>query len=347
MSVQAAEWVDEASHLPMQIYTLESEQLRVRVTNFGARLVSIEAPDRHGVSADVVLGYDLPDQYVLDATTYMGATIGRYANRIADGTFVLDGKAFHTDRNRDMNMLHGGAQGFDRKMWHCLLTTSGVEFTLTSEDGDMGFPGKLRVSVHFALHGNRLQIDYAANTDKVTVVNLTNHSYFNLGGDACTTIEQHELLLRANHFTPVGPRLIPMGEISPVAETPFDFTYMQPIGKRINYPSDQLILAGGYDHNWVLQKDNQQLCEAAVVYEPLSGRTLTIATSEPGIQFNSGNRLNGAFIGRHNIPYTKRRALCLETQHFPDSPNHPNFPNTVLRPGEAFQSTTTYTFSTR
>lgn len=168
---------------------------------------------------------------------------------------------------------------------------------------------------------------------------------FNLGGDACATIEDHELLLHADYFTPVGRGLIPTGEICSVTETPFDFTHMQPIGKRINQPFEQLMLAGGYDHNWVLQKDNQELREAAVVYEPLSGRTLTIATTEPGIQFNSGNSLNGDCVGRRNIPYTKRRSLCLETQHFPDSPNHPHFPSTVLRAGEIFQSTTTYTFS--
>jgi aldose 1-epimerase len=329
----------------MWIYTLESKQLRVRVTNFGARLVSIEAPDRYGVMGDVVLGYDLPEQYVCDQTIYLGATIGRYANRIAGAAFSLNGEVFHLDRNRDGNTLHGGTQGFHRKMWSPRPTTSGVEFKLESEDGDMGFPGNLRVSTHFTLQGNRLQIDYTASSDRTTVVNLTNHAYFNLGGDGCATIEGHELLLNADYFTPVDPSLIPTGEISSVAETPFDFTHMQPIGRCIKQPCRQLTLAGGYDHNWVLRESNQLLHEAAVVHEPLSGRTLTVATTEPGIQFNSGNSLNGSCVGRRNIPYTKHRSLCLETQHFPDSPNHPHFPSTVLRTDEVFRSTTTYTFS--
>ncbi len=345
MSVEGSVWGSESSHPSMWIYTLASEQLRVRVTNFGARLVSIEAPDRHGVMGDVVLGYDLPEQYIRDQTTYLGASIGRYANRIAGGAFILDGEAFHLDRNRDGNTLHGGTQGLHRRMWSPRPTTSGVEFTLESEDGDMGFPGNLRISVHFTLDGDRLQIDYTASSDKSTVINLTNHAYFNLGGDGCATIEGHELLLNADYFTPVGPGLIPTGAISSVAETPFDFTRMQPIGRRINQPSEQLVRAGGYDHNWVLQEGNQQLREAAVVYEPLSGRTLTVATTEPGIQFNSGNSLDGSCVGRRNVPYTRRRSLCLETQHFPDSPNHPDFPRTVLRTDEVFRSTTTYTFS--
>lgn len=345
MSVEGYLWGSDSSHPSMWIYTLASKHLRVRVTNFGARLVSIEAPDRHGVMGDVVLGYDLPELYIRDQTTYLGATIGRYANRIAGGAFTLDGEAFHLDRNRDGNTLHGGTQGFHRKMWTPRPTTSGVEFTLESEDGDMGFPGNLRISVHFTLDGNRLQINYTATSDRTTVINLTNHAYFNLGGDDCTTIEGHELLLYADYFTPVGPGLILTGAISPVAETPFDFTRMQPIGGRINQPSEQLVLAGGYDHNWVLQKGNQQLHEAAMVYEPLSGRTLTVATTEPGIQFNSGNSLNGSCVGRRNVPYIRRRSLCLETQHFPDSPNHPHFPSTVLRTDEVFRSTTTYTFS--
>ncbi len=254
MSVKGSLWGSSSSYPSMWIYTLESEQLCVRVTNYGARVVSIEAPDRHGNLADVVLGYDLPSQYILETTTYLGATIGRYANRIAGGTFVLDGKTFHLDRNRDGNTLHGGTQGFHRKMWNPVPTISGIEFALESEDGDMGFPGKLYISVRFALNGNKLQIHYTASSDKTTVVNLTNHAYFNLGGDTCTMIEGHELLLHADYFTPVGLGLIPTGEISSVAETPFDFTRMQPIGKRINQPFEQLTLAGGYDHNWCCKK---------------------------------------------------------------------------------------------
>ncbi len=335
----------EKSTNDLTLFTLSSPEMKVRLTDYGARLVSIETPDRHGMYGDVLLGYDAPQLYLADTRTHLGATLGRYANRIANGIFMLDGTTFHTDLNRDRTTLHGGSRGFDKLMWHGSIIDSGVHFSLVSPDGDMGFPGNLEVSVRYTLTARTLRIDYSAQSDRDTIINLSNHAYFNLGGDACASIEDHMLLLQADNFTPVNEVMIPTGEIAPVMDSPFDFMRLKRIGEHIDASHRQLQISHGYDHNFVLRKRAGALEKAAFLSESISGRTMTIHTTEPGIQFYSGNLLDGTFIGRHGIPHTKRRALCLEPQHFPDSPNNPSFPTTRLDRGAIFRSTTTYCFA--
>ncbi|MGB8029557.1 MAG: aldose epimerase family protein [Terracidiphilus sp.] len=326
------------------IYTLTSGQIEVRVTAYGAHLVSVQAPDRTGKMADVVLGYDSLQGYLADNKTYLGGIVGRYGNRIAGGKFTLDGKTYQIPLNDGPNALHGGPKGFNQYVWKSDEVPDGVEFTLVSPDGDMGFPGTLTVKVRYTLKGNTLRIDYSATTDKPTVVNLTNHAYYNLHGDDQGNILDHKMEIDADRFTPVNSTLIPTGELAPVAGTPLDFRKVEVIGARIGDDYQQLKIAGGYDHNWVLNGKIGTLHLAAIVTDSVSGRELTVETTEPGVQFYSGNFLDGSFTGRHGVKYTKHSGLCLETQHFPDSPNHPDFPSTVLRPGETMHSTTTLTF---
>lgn len=329
---------------PVTMYTLKSPQLEVRLMTFGARVVSISAPDRNGKMADVVLGYDKLEDYVKDNKTYFGVVPGRYANRIANGTFSLDGKKYHLSVNENSNTLHGGKEGFDRRNWTGKEVPGGVEFTLVSKDGDQGFPGTLTAHVRYTLQGDKLAIHYSATTDKPTVVNLTNHTYFNLSGAGSGTILNEKLTIFADKFTPVNSNLIPTGELKSVAGTPFDFTHAETIGARINAQDEQLKLAHGYDHNWVLNGKMGTLHPAARVYDPSSGRVLEEATTEPGVQFYTGNFLDGTFSGP-NGKYDFRTGLCLETQHFPDSPNHPSFPSTELKPGQTYSSETTWTFT--
>jgi len=346
-TVTAADWGSAANGAPVQLYTISNHYITVRITTFGARIVSIDTPDRDGKKADIVLGYDTAAQYEADTSTYFGAIVGRYGNRIAKGTFSIDGHAFHIPLNNNANALHGGPVGFDQKLWTGREITDGVEMTLISPDGDMGFPGTLTASVRYTLEGNSLHIAYSATTTKPTILNLTNHSYFNLAGDGKGTILDEILTIPADRYTPVDAGLIPTGELASVAGTPFDFRTPTAVGARIDAPNQQLKLAGGYDHNFVLNDSSTALHLAARVVDPSTGRTLTVTTTEPGVQFYSGNFLDGTKTGKFGVAYPKHAALCLETQHFPDSPNEPGFPSTILRPGETMHSETIFTFGLR
>jgi aldose 1-epimerase len=294
--------------------------------------------------ADVALGYDTLDTYLIKPNPYIGAVVGRYGNRIALGKFTLDGKTYQIPINNGANALHGGPVGFDQYVWQAQELPDGVEFTHVSPDGDMGFPGTMTATVRYTLKGDTLRIDYSAKSDKDTVVNLTNHSYFNLHGDEKGNILDLKIEINADRYTPVDAGLIPTGELAPVAGTPFDFRKPEVIGARIDADNEQLKLAGGYDHNFVLNGKLGTLHLAAIVTDPVSGRKLTVETTEPGVQFYTGNFLDGTFTGRHGVKYEKHAGFCLETQHFPDSPNHPDFPTTELKPGETMHSTTTFTF---
>ncbi|MFZ1941946.1 MAG: aldose epimerase family protein [Terracidiphilus sp.] len=342
--VKMSIWGHTADGTAVPIYTLSSGQIEVRVTAYGAHLVSVKAPDRAGKMADVVLGYDTLDKYLIKPNPYLGAVVGRYGNRIGQGKFTLDGKTYQIPINNGPNALHGGPVGFDQYVWQSHEIPDGVEMTHVSPDGDMGFPGKLTATVRYTLHGSTLRIDYSATTDKATVVNLTNHAYFNLRGDDKADILGDSIEINADKYTPVDAGLIPTGELAPVAGTPLDFRKPEVIGSRIDVDNEQLKRAGGYDFNWVLNGKPGTLRVAAIVTDPVSGRKLTEETTQPGVQFYTGNFLDGTFVGRHGIAYNKHWGFCLETQHFPDSPNHPDFPSTVLRPGETMHSTTTFTF---
>ena len=337
-------WGTTTEGKPVALYTLSNDDLKVQITTFGARIVSIEAPDRYGKKADVVLGYPNVAQYEGDTSTYFGAIVGRYGNRIAKGTFSIDGTAYHVPINNAPNALHGGPQGFSTRVWTAREIPHGVEMSLVSPDGDMGFPGELTVHVRYTLQGNSLQIVYSANTTKPTVVNLTNHAYFNLAGDGQGTILPTLMMIDADRTTPVDATLIPTGELAPVAGTPFDFRKPTAIGARIGATNEQLKFAGGYDHNFVLNAHGPALHLAAKAVDPASGRTLTVTTTEPGVQFYSGNFLDGTKTGKFGGKYELHAGFCLETQHFPDSPNHPKFPSTLLKPGETLHSETVFTF---
>jgi aldose 1-epimerase len=347
-TVNKAAWGNTSEGHPVEIYALHNKTLDVKITTFGARVVSIEAPDRNGVKADVVLGYKDVASYEADKNTYFGAIVGRYGNRIAKGTFSIDGETFHVPLNNNGNTLHGGTIGFDHKVWTARIIPSGVEMTLVSPDGDMGFPGQLTAHVRYTLTEDSLHIEYSATTTKPTVVNLTNHSYFNLGGEGHGTILDEVLMLSASHYTPVDAGLIPTGELATVNDTPFDFRKPTAIGERIGSANEQLKLAGGYDHNFVLDETSgDPLKLAARVVDPKSGRTLTVMTTEPGMQFYSGNFLDGTPTGISGAKYVQHTGFALETQHFPDSPNKPKFSSTVLRPGKTLHSTTVFTFGVK
>jgi aldose 1-epimerase len=346
-SVTKADWGKTADGKAVEIFTISDHDLTVRITTFGARVVSIEAPDRNGKMADVVLGYDNLGQYEKDTGTYFGAIVGRYGNRIAKGAFSIDGKTFHIPLNNHGNALHGGPAGFSTRVWTGVEIPDGVEMTLVSPDGDMGFPGTLTVHVRYTVVEHSLRISYSATTTKATVTNLTNHSYFNLAGDGKGSILGEVLTIPADRYTPVDTTQIPTGELAPVAGTPFDFRKPTAIGARINDANEQLKIGGGYDHNWVLNDAGDSLHLAARVYDPSSGRTLTVTTTQPGLQFYSGNFLDGTQHGKYGVTYEKNAALCLETQHFPDAPNHPKFASTLLKPGETMHSETVFTFGVK
>lgn len=332
----------------VELYTLRNAKgTEVTIANYGARIVSIKVPDKSGKFDDIVLGFDDLPGYTGPADPYFGATIGRYANRIAGGRFMLDGNTYTLAKNNGPNSLHGGVAGFDKKVWTATARNDrDVLMTLVSPNGDEGFPGNLFASVTFALtDGNELQIRYSATTDKDTVVNLTNHSYFNLAGQGQGDVLGHIVTIDADRFTPVDAGLIPTGELKTVDGTPFDFRKPAAIGARIDSPDPQLKLAGGYDHNYVLNKKSSGLQLAARVVEPKSGRVLEVLTTEPGMQFYTGNNLGGPITGAGGKVYQRRSAFCMETEHFPDSPNHPAFPSTTLKPGETFRSETVYRFS--
>jgi aldose 1-epimerase len=333
----------------VNVYTLKNADLEVRVATYGARIVSLKTKDRDGKIADVVLGYSSVDGYVAEGTakTYFGAIVGRYGNRIRGGKFMIDGHTYQIPQNNNGNALHGGPHGFDDRIWTGKEIPDGVEMSLVSKDGDMGFPGTLTVHVRYTLVGAAVHINYSATTDKPTVTNLTNHSYFNLSGEGSGTILNEVLEINADGYTPVDAGLIPVGGVKPVAGTPFDFRKPTEIGARINQPNEQLKIAGGYDHNWVLNGPNGTMKHAATVYDPRSGRVLTVSTTQPGVQFYSGNFLDGSYKGVSGVAYIKNSGLCLETQHYPDSPNQPAFPSTLLKPGETMHSETIFAFSTR
>ena len=333
----------------VDVYTLKNADLEVRVTTYGARIVSLKTKDRDGKVGDVVLGYNSVDGYVAEGTTktYFGAIVGRYGNRIRGGKFSVDGKTYQIPPNNNGNALHGGPHGFDDQMWTGKALPDGVEMSLVSKDGDMGFPGTLTVHVRYTLVGSAVHINYSETTDKATVTNITNHAYFNLSGDGSGDILGEVLMLNADGYTPVDAGLIPVGGVQPIAGTPFDFRKATPIGARINVPNDQLKIAGGYDHNWVLNGKNGEMKVAAKLYDPKTGRVLTVSTTQPGVQFYSGNFLTGAFKGKTGAVYSQHTGLCLETQHYPDSPNQPAFPTTLLKPGETMHTETIFAFSTQ
>jgi aldose 1-epimerase len=333
---------------PVHIFTLTNRNgLTARVMEYGGALVSLTTPDRNGKMADVILGFDNLDQYVKESPDF-GALVGRYANRIANGEFILDGKTYTLAKNNGPNNLHSGPLGFDKQLWSGAPFADkdgpGVMLTLVSPDGDMGFPGMLTATVTYRLtNDNRLTIDYRASTDRTTVVNLTFHGYFNLSGDFSRDVLDEVLQINASRYTPVGETLIPTGTLAPVTGTPFDFTQAKPIGRDIAANDPQLKFAGGYDHNFVL--DNPKpgtLFEAARASDPSSGRVMTVRTTQPGLQFYTANSLH---LKGKGVTYKPRTGFCLEAQHFPDSPNQPEFPSTVLRPGEVYTAHTEYDFS--
>lgn len=347
-AITVQSWGKTGNGQAVELYTLHNAKgAEVTITNYGARIVSIKVPDKAGKFDDIVLGFDDLAGYESKSDPYFGATIGRYANRIAGGKFMLDGNTFTLAKNNGPNSLHGGLAGFDKKVWTATARNDrDVLMTLVSPNGDEGFPGNLFVSVIFALtDNNELQIRYSATTDKDTAVNLTNHSYFNLAGQGRGDVLGHVVTIDADRFTPVDATLIPTGELKPVDGTPFDFRKPTAIGTRIDSPEPQLKLGGGYDHNYVLNKKGAGPQFAARVVEPRSGRVLEVLTTEPGVQFYTTNNLAGPLTGAGGRIYQRRSAFCLETQHFPDSPNHPAFPSTTLKPGETFRSETVYRFS--
>jgi len=333
------------------LYTLRNDNgIEVAITNYGGRIVGILAPDKNGHFSDIVLGHDSLGGYLSGTNNYFGALIGRYANRIAKGRFTLNGKQYSLPVNNGVNSLHGGTKGFDSRVWDAKqLDDQNLLLTYDSKDGEDGYPGNLEIQVLYTLTpDNSLHIDYTAVTDKETVINFTNHSYFNLDGAGAGKINNQVLMINANHYTPIDSTMIPTGEVAPVKGTPFDFTRPTPIGKRINEDNQQLKYAHGYDDNWVLNKpEPYKLTFAAQVYDPGNGREIKVYTTEPGIQFYTGNFLDGSTIGKGGKPYTYRSAFTLETQHYPDSPNHPNFPSTVLKPGKIFHSITIFQFGVR
>lgn len=331
-------------------YTLgNANGMSVNVITYGAAIQSLSVPDATGELANVVTGFNTMEAYV-DFSDYFGAIVGRYANRIANRTFTLDGQDYTLPANNGPNSLHGGDVGFDKRIWSASdASDSSVTMTYLSPDGEEGYPGNLTVAVTYTVtDANELQIDYHATTDALTVLNLSNHAYFNLAGEGSGSIYDHELQINASAFTPVDETLIPTGELTPVAGTPFDFMATKPIGQDIRDGSSQQLLIGqGYDHNFVLDRpDETSLIEAAVLADSASGRTMTVSTTQPGIQLYTGNFLTGMFAGTSGRVYRQGDALCLETQHFPDSPNQPDFPSTELGPDDVFESRTVYAFGT-
>jgi aldose 1-epimerase len=336
--------------IAVDIYTLKSGAIEARIITYGGIVQSLKVPDKNGKSADVVLGFDSIDGYAggpKPNPPFFGAIIGRYGNRIAGGTFTLDGKSYNIPKIEPTNALHGGAKGFDKVVWKGKGIPHGVELTYVSPDGDEGFPGKLTTVVRYTLQGKELKIDYSATSDKDTVVNLTNHSYFNLAGQGHGDVLKHEVKINASRYTPVNNNLIPTGDLVSVEGTPFDFRKPTAVGARIDSDNDQLKKGRGYDHNWVLDSDGKKMVEAAEVYEPSTGRVLQVLTDQPGVQFYTGNFLDGSITGKDGKVYGHRFGLCLETQHFPDSPNQPKFPSTELKAGQRYHTVTVFKFSAR
>lgn len=353
------EYFGQADGKAVYRYTLSNAHgMRVRILSYGGIIQALEVPDRHGRSANVVLGFPTLADYVAKNSpaagggTYFGALIGRYANRIAKGTFTLDGATYHVPVNNNGNSLHGGTSGFNQKVWDVRETsgpgTAGLRLDLISPDGDQGYPGALTTTVTYTLDNqNRLTIGYEATTDKPTVLNLTNHTYWNLAGETSGTVYDQRLMINADRYTPTDSTQIPTGDLTPVRGTPFDLRAATPIGAHIADNDPQLLIGQGYDHNWVLNRPGDtSLSLAARAADPASGRVLTVLTTQPGIQFYSGNFLTGTLVGTGGKSYRQSYGFALETQHFPDSPNHPDFPSTVLRPGQTYDQTTVFALGT-
>ena len=355
-SISKQSWGTLPDGRTAHLYTLHNAKgMQMEVSDYGAIVTRLTAPDRNGTFTDVVLGYDKLASY-LEATPYFGAIVGRYGNRIAHGKFTLDGKTYTLATNNEPGgipcHLHGGDAGFDKVLWDAKGIIKddavGLKLHYLSKDGEEGYPSNLDLVVYYWLTDeNTLRIEYAATADQATPVNVTHHGYFNLGGHDSGTILDHELMLAADHITPVDAGLIPTGELMPVAGTPFDFTTPTAIGKRVNADDQQIKYGLGYDHNWVLSRWDGKLRLAASLFEPKSGRFMEVFTTEPAVQFYCGNFLDGTNIGKGGHAYQHRTGLCLETQHYPDSPNQPNFPSTILRPGEHYSHTTEYRFSAK
>jgi aldose 1-epimerase len=337
----------------VELYTLTNANgLTMTAINYGGIVTSFLVPDKTGKMGDIVLGHNDLESYVKN-NPYFGAIIGRYGNRICKGKFKLDNKEYSLSINNGENSLHGGDKGFDKVLWNAKEVKTGdavgVEFNYLSKDGEEGYPGNLNVTVVYWLtNRNEFKIDYSATTDKATIVNLTQHNYWNLSGESSGDVLSQELTINADTYTPVDAGLIPTGALDPVKGTPMDFTKPMTIGSRINADFEQLKFGKGYDHNWVLNKKKQgTMTHAATLYDPKSGRVMEVSTIEPAMQFYSGNFLDGTIKGKSGKPYPFRGALCLETQHYPDAPNKPSFPSTELKPGQKYSSTTVYTFSTK
>jgi aldose 1-epimerase len=347
-SMAATVSVREYGQLPggarVNLYSLKTAGVEVEITDYGGRIVSIRTPDRMGRFSEITLGFDSLSEY-LKNKPFFGALVGRYANRIAHGRFVLDGKPYQLALNAGDNSLHGGNVGFDKRLWQSKRISQGVQLTYISPDGEEGYPGALTTVVRYTLHGNELRLEYRATSDRDTVVNLTNHTYFNLSGNPENTILGHRLTIAADRFTPIDADHIPVGDLQSVIGTPFDFRSARAIGEQIAQQDVQLQRGGGYDHNWVLSTTPGTLSLAATVFEPESGRRMQVLTTQPGIQFYSGNNLDGSVAGKHGVRYARRSGFCLETQHFPDSPNHPEFPSTELKANGTFSSLTIYKFT--
>lgn len=339
------------SSMSTSIHTISNAHgITLKMTGYGGKIISLFVPDKNGLASDIVLGYDSVDQYI-NGNPYFGAIIGRYGNRIADGKFTLQGKDYHLLKNNGANALHGGEMGFHNVIWRVeevlLSGNQALELYYHSADMEEGYPGNLNVKVTYTLtNQNELVIDYEATTDKTTIINLTHHSFFNLAGEGNGNILDHQLQINADQFCVINSDLIPTGELRSVSNTPFNFNKLVAIGDRINQTDEQLKVGNGFDHTWVLKKNKiDDLTLAASVQESQSGRKMEVWTTEPGLQFYSGNFLDGTDIGKKNKKYEYRYALCLEAQHFPDSPNHPEFPSTVLKPGETYKQKTIYKFS--
>ena len=337
-------FADTVNGKAVKLYTLRNKNgMAVEISNYGATLVSIHVPDKDGNDGNVLLGYD-SIQGFYNGKSYFGCVVGRYANRIAKASFKLEGKEYHVPQNDGLNSLHGGINSIDKQVWDVRVMNDAIRLTTVSKDGDNGYPGNLKLTVVYSLRtDNSLVIDYTAVTDKPTVLNISNHAYFNLTGDPSKTILDHEIKINADAFTPVDSTLIPTGELKKVSGTPFDFTQFKKIGKDIDQQDQQLIFGKGYDHNFVLNKTTGTL-PVVEVMEKTSGRKMEVFTTQPGVQFYTGNFLNGTEVGR-GVAYQQRTGFCLETQQFPDAPNQTAFPSTVLKPGETWKSQTTYKFS--
>jgi aldose 1-epimerase len=350
-AIQKQHWGTLESGEAMDLYTIRNANgIEARITNFGGRLVSLKTPDRRGELGDIVLGFDTLAGYV-QKNPYFGALVGRYANRIARGEFELNGTKYTLPRNNGENSLHGGLRGFDEVAWQARKVDSApgraLELSYLSKDGEEGYPGNLQATVRYTLSdANELQVDYEATTDKDTVLNLTNHSYFDLSGTSAGEVVDSVVTINADRFTPVNAHLIPTGELRPVDGTPFDFRKPTKVAARIDQQDEQLTFGQGYDHNYVLTRSGSAPTLAATAYDSSSGRVLEVLTTQPGMQFYTGNHLDGSVTGKGGVAYRFRSGMCFETQHFPDSPNQPQFPSTQLKPGEHYHGTTVFRFAT-